>query len=216
MDNLMPRQAIQIHTTARNIPYLLHFTRAANLPTILQYGLYPIGRAQEIGLAPQINDLLRLDGHRDSTSVSIGFPNSQMLYKYRMADTTVDWIILILHPSILWAKTCAFCKHNAADGRMSCRPQHELMTPDSLIGMFEEIEGCLPRDEQKLKISDPTDVQAEVLVFDVIEPQYIVGLVYEKGIVRDAYAHLLGERKVYVHANNKGMFASRKYVRTWG
>lgn len=212
----MPRQAIQAHSNARSLPYLLHFTRASNLPTILQHGLYPIGRAHEVGLAPQINDLLRLDGHKDSNSVSIGFPNSQMLYKYRMAEPLVDWVILVLHPSILWVKDCAFCKHNAADGRISCCPVPELMTPESLLAMFEEIDGCLPRAEQRLKISDPTDVQAEVLVFDVIEPQYIVGVIYEKALVRDAHAHLLGDRKPYLHSNNKGMFASRKYARTWG
>ncbi|WP_434706803.1 DUF4433 domain-containing protein [Pseudomonas sp. D4-18] len=212
----MSRQAIQAHSTARGIPYLLHFTRASNLHTILQHGLYPIGRTHEVGLAPQINDQLRLDGHKDSNSVSIGFPNSQMLYKYRMAEPLVDWVILVLHPSILWVKDCAFCKHNAADGRISCCPLPELMTPESLLGMFEEIDGCLPRVEQRLKISDPTDVQAEVLVFDVIEPQYIAGVIYEKALVRDAHAHLLGDRKPYVHSNNKGMFANRKYARTWG
>ncbi|UZE17490.1 DUF4433 domain-containing protein [Pseudomonas sp. B21-054] len=212
----MLRQTIQAHSNARSLPYLLHFTRASNLPTILQYGLYPIGRAHEIGLAPQINDQLRLDGHKDSNSVSIGFPNSQMLYKYRMAEPLVDWVILVLHPSILWVKDCAFCKHNAADGRISCCPLPELMTPESLLGMFEEIDGCLPRADQRLKISDPTDVQAEVLVFDVIEPQYIIGVIYEKALVRDVYAHFLGDRKPYVHSNHKGMFASRKYARTWG
>ncbi|MEB0079402.1 DarT ssDNA thymidine ADP-ribosyltransferase family protein [Pseudomonas sp. CCI3.2] len=212
----MPRRAIQAHSNARGLPYLLHFTRASNLPTVLQHGLYPIGRAREVGLVPQINDQLRLDGHKDSNSVSIGFPNSQMLYKYRMAEPLVDWVILVLHPSILWVKDCAFCKHNAADGRISCCPLPELMTPESLLGMFEEIDGCLPRAEQRLKTSDPTDVQAEVLVFDVIEPQYIVGVIYEKALVRDAHAHLLSDRKPYVHSNNKGMFANRKYARTWG
>lgn len=212
----MPRQAIQAHSTARSIPYLLHFTRAANLPTILQHGLYPVSRTQEIGLAPQINDTLRLDGHRDSSSVSIGFPNSQMLYKYRMVDSAVDWVVLVLRPSILWTLDCAFCKHNAADARISNRPLQELMAPDALLGMFEDIEGCLSREEQKLKVSDPTDVQAEVLVFGVIEPQYIAGVIYEKNLVRDAHSHLLGDRKAYVHADNKGMFASRKYDRTWG
>ncbi|PAA36416.1 MULTISPECIES: DarT ssDNA thymidine ADP-ribosyltransferase family protein [Pseudomonas] len=212
----MPRQAIQAHSIARSIPYLLHFTRAANLPTILQHGLYPVGRAYEVGVVPQTNDQWRLDGHRDSSSVSIGFPNSQMLFKYRMADETADWVILVLRPNILWKQDCAFCKHNAADLRISNLPIQELMTPEALLGMFDEIEGYSPRAEQKLKVSDPTDVQAEVLVFGVIEPQQIAGVIYQKDVVRAAYAHLLGDRKAYVHPNNKGMFASRKYDRTWG
>ena len=41
--------------------------------------------------------------------------------------------------------------------------------------MFEEIDGLPARSEERLKSFDPTDVQAEVLVFDVIEPAYITG-----------------------------------------
>lgn len=212
----MPRRAIQAHAAAIQIPYLLHFTRVVNLPTIMAHGLYPIGRVHEIGAVPIINDQYRLDGHRNSTSISIGFPNCQMFYKYRMADTEVEWAILVLHPSILWVKNCAFCRHNAADGRISTLPLANLMTPRSFIGMYDEIEGMTTREEQKLKSYDPTDVQAEVLVFDVIEPQYVIGVIFEKPAVRDAYLPHLGERKNYIHANNKGMFANRKYARTWG
>gem|GEM_PF-3469020 len=82
--------------------------------------------------------------------------------------------------------------------------------------MYEEIEGLTKREEQKLKPYDPTDVQAEVLVFDVIEPQYVAGIIFEKSAVRDAYLPHPGERKTYIHADNKGMFANRKYARTWG
>jgi hypothetical protein len=212
----MPKQAIQDHATAVQIPYLLHFTRVTNLPSIMAHGLYPIGRVREIGATPAINDQYRLDGHRNSTSISIGFPNCQMLYKYRKADEAVDWAILMLHPSILWAKNCAFCRHNAADARISGQPLHHLMMPQAFMSMYEEMEGLLTRGEQKLKPYDPTDVQAEVLVFDVIEPQYIAGVIFEKANVRDAFLPHLGERKTYIHANNKGMFANRKYVRTWG
>lgn len=212
----MPRQAIQAHATALQVPYLLHFTRAANLPPIMAHGLYPIGRAHEIGANPHINDQYRWDGHRNGTSVSIGFPNCQMLYKYRMAEPAVDWAILVVHPSILWTKNCAFCRYNAADGRISNQPLPNLMTPQAFTGMYDEIEGITSREEQKLKTYDPTDVQAEVLVFDVIEPQYIAGVIFETAPVRDGYLPHLGNRKTYIHANNKGMFANRKYARTWG
>jgi hypothetical protein len=97
----MPRQAIQAHATTIKVPFLLHFTRAVNLPSIMAQGLYLIGRAGEIGATPQINDECRLDGYRDSRSESIGFPNCQMFYKLRMAEPQVDWAILGLDPSIL-------------------------------------------------------------------------------------------------------------------
>lgn len=211
----MPRQAIQAHATAVEVPYLLHFTRATNLPSIMAQGLYPIGRAHEIGAVPAINDQLRLDGHRNGTSVSIAFPNSQMFYKYRKDCEDTDWAVLVLDTAALWVKDCAFCRHNAADARISGLPLAVLKTPEAFVGMFDEIEGHTSREDQKLKRFDPTDVQAEILIFDVIEPQYILGVVFEKATVRDAYATHLGERKSYLHANNKGVFASRSYARKY-
>lgn len=212
----MSAQAIEAHATAVQVPYLLHFTRAVNLPLILAHGLYPISRVHEVGAAPQVNDQYRWDGHRDGTSLSIGFPNCQMLYKYRMAEPEVDWAILLIHPAALWMKRCAFCRHNAADGRISGQPLVNLMTPEAFVGMYAEIDGIASREEQKLKSFDPTDVQAEVLVFEVIEPQFLIGVIFEKATVRDVHLPHIGERKNYIHANNKGMFANRKYARNWG
>lgn len=211
----MPRQAIQTYVKAIEVPYLLHFTRAINLPSIMAYGLYPISRAHEIGANPQINDQYRWDGRRNSTSVSIAFPNSQMLWKYKKENEGVDWAILVMPPSILWTKDCAFCRHNAADGRISNQPLPSLMTSQALIGMFDVIDGVPSREEQKLKPFDPTDVQAEVLVFNVIEPQELIGVIFETAAARDTYIAYLSNRKTYLHANNKGMFASRGYARKY-
>lgn len=211
----MSQHIIESYAKEIGIPYLLHFTRAVNLPSIMKHGIYPVSRAHEVGAVPAINDNYRLDGHSDSTSLSIGFPNCQMLYKYRKLDATVDWVILVLHPSILWKKNCAFCCHNAADGRISSQPLTNLMTPQAFSGMYQELTDIPSREEQKLKTYDPSDVQAEVLVFDVIEPHYIASVVFEKAAARDAYAEYLGDRKMYLHANNKGMFASRGYSRKY-
>lgn len=211
----MPRQAIQTHAAAVQVPYLLHFTRAVNLPSIMAHGLYPVGRAHEIGASPHINDQYRWDGHRNSTSVSIAFPNCQMLWKYKKENEGVDWAILVMPSSILWTKNCAFCRHNAADGRISNQPLPNLMAPQAFVGMFDPVDGLPSREEQRLKSFDPTDVQAEVLVFDVIEPQQLVGVIFETTAARDVYTPHLGNRKTYLHANNKGMFASRGYVRKY-
>lgn len=212
----MIAQIIRSHAESVSIPYLLHFTRAVNLPSIMLHGIYPVGRVHEINVRPAINDQCRFDGHQDSTSVSIGFPNCQMLYKYRKADEGVEWSILVLHPSILWGKSCAFCLHNAADGRISSQSVANLMRPEAFIGMYGEVDGMPTRAEQNLKTYDPTDVQAEVLVFDVIEPQYILGVIFESKAVQEIYLDCIGNRRTYVHANNKGMFANRRYARTWG
>ncbi|MGA2276572.1 MAG: hypothetical protein ABSG00_03130 [Terracidiphilus sp.] len=53
--------------------------------------------------------------------------------------------------------------------------------------MYDKIEDIPSQKDQKLKAFGPTDVQAEVLIFDVIEPKYIGGVIFEKASVRDAY-----------------------------
>lgn len=210
----MSKQAIQAHATALQVPCLLHFTRLANLPSIMANGLYPVGRIHEIGVTPQINDQIRLDGHLDGTSLSIAFPNFKMLYKYRMENQDIEWVVLGIHPAVLWLKDCAYCRHNAADSRISQRLLPELKTIEAFTGMFEEIEGTPPRNEQKLKTFDPTDGQAEVLVFDVIEPSHVIGAVFENAATMAAHSALLGERQKLVNQVRKGYFASRSYVRT--
>lgn len=212
----MPRQAIRQFATELEIPYLLHFTRAVNLPSIMEHGIYPIARVDEIDAEPQINDQHRLDGRLNGTSISIAHPNCQMLYKYRMDDESVDWAVLVLRRSVLWQKECAFCRHNAADARISRQPLEALTTEAAFRGMFDEIDGLTSREEQKLKVYDPTDVQAEVMVFDVIEPDFIRGIVFNSKEAKDAYSHLLTEeQKAWLHAKSKGLFGTRSYSRLY-
>lgn len=212
----MANQAIRRLAAQFKVPFLLHFTRASNLPSIMQHGLLPIAEAERRGIEPEINDNLRLDGRLDGTSVSIGFPNCKMLYKYMTDDEAIHWSILVLEPSILWEKDCAFCKHNAADRRISGQPLPDLKTPAALASMFEEIDGYKSRSDQRLKSYDPTDEQAEVLVFDAIEPELIGMVTFDSEAAKKAYSGHLGDRKVVAYKKGKGLFANRKYARTWG
>ena len=209
----MPKNLVQEHAQALKIPFLIHFTRAENLPGIMRHGFYPRSRIDKIEVVPEINDELRLDRHLDAVSLSIAFPNYRMFYACRIQNPDVEWVVLAVDPSVLWLKDCAFCRHNAADTRISCQPLEQLKTPEAFIGMFDAIEGLPSREEQRLKSYDPTDEQAEVLAFDVIEPNHIGAAVFENTTTRDAYQALLGTRKICVHRARKGLFASRSYVR---
>lgn len=204
---------IQQLATQLKIPQLVHFTRAVNLPGIFAHGLYPIARVGEVGIVPIVNDHGRWDGHLDSTSVSIAHPNCQMFYKYRMENDGTDWAVLTLNPAILWSKRCAFCRYNAADGRVAGQCVEQLQTRQAFEEMFTLIENHKSREEQRLRAYDPTDVQAEVLVFDVIEPIYIGNVYFDSSTVRDKYAATLGDRKGLVVGKNKSLFATRSYVR---
>ena len=195
------------------VPFLIHFTRVENLPSIMQHGLYPVARACEVGIEPQRNDLHRLDGHLGATSLSIAFPNYRMFYKHRVENPGTEWVVLGIDPAVLWEKDCAFCRHNAADARISGQALQALKTAASFTSLFDEIDGMQTRAEQQLKSFDPTDGQAEILVFDVIEPALIGGAVFGTAAMRDHYGPLMGNRQIMVHGPKGGYFASRSYVR---
>ena len=212
----MSREKIQEIALARKVPFLVHFTRVENIPSIMQHGLLPISVARLRGLNPAINDTARLDGRLNGTSLSIAFPNGSMFYRLRKENPEVDWVILALSPSTLWSKDVLFCRHNAADVRVSRVESNVLRNPGSFDGMFEAIEGHESRDEQALKSFDPTDVQGEVLVMEPIEPEFIVGALFNTTTSKDAHAPHFGRRQLIVHGGRKGLFANRTYYRKFG
>jgi len=209
----MPRRAIQVYSTHLGIPKLVHFTKAENLPMILRYGLYPLSRLHEIGARPVVNDQLRLDGHPDSSSTSIAFPNCQMFYRYRQENLATEWVVMSFAPEVLWDKNVGFCKHNAADGRISAIPQATLQEPQSFYDMYSEIPGLQTRAQQRLRAYDPTDVQAEVLVFDIIEPRYIIAVDFNNLNTRNTYIGQLGGIPGRLFGTNAGCFGTRGFNR---
>ncbi|PPA02946.1 DUF4433 domain-containing protein [Pseudomonas sp. MWU12-2312b] len=208
-----PNQEIQQTAITLQIPSLVHFTRASNLESILKHGLCSITKASELGITPHINDSLRLDGHLDAISISIAFPNHKMFYSYRQKEPGEQWVVLIIDPYILGLNNCAFSQRNAADHRIRQLPLSALMTTNAFRGMFDVVSGIPSRQEQQLKTFDPTDPQAEVLVFQTIEPKYIGGVAFDSYKVQNAYSHLLGDRKWQVFKKNTGLFGTREFAR---
>ncbi|CNK92135.1 DarT ssDNA thymidine ADP-ribosyltransferase family protein [Yersinia enterocolitica] len=206
-------QQIREIVAQREIKQLVHFTRIENLESIMQHGIVPIADAAEKQIAPAVNDQARFDGRTNASCLSITFPNYLMFFKYRQENPDVNWIVLGVDPSVLWLKNCAFCRYNAADARISIQLLEALQTPASLSGMFDEIEGLAPRQEHRLRTSDTTDVQAEVLVFDVIEPQYIFAAAFNNQETMNNFEGLLGKRPAKLNHVGGGLFASRSYVR---
>lgn len=207
----MIQESIQQVVAERQISVLLHFTRSINLPSIMQNGILPRDRFADANITAEINDELRLDGRLDGISLSIGFPNSRMLWKLRQENPGANWVIIGIVRSILWELPCEFCKHNAADIRISSQPIESLQSPASLLEIYGDVEG-FDRNADKLKSFDTTDVQAEVLVFDRIPPEKFVGAVFQRSAIRDQYSALFGEKKVLVHGD-RGFFSDRGYHR---
>lgn len=166
----------------RSINNLIHFTRVKNLRSILKKGL--LGRNHLKTLPqediPEINDEKRLDGYPQAISLSISFPNYKMFYKYKEKSKThnVRWACLLIDAAVLWNLDCAFCQTNAASILMKKIPLNERKKVDAFLKMFDDF-NQIKREQLKIPQNYPTDPQAEVLVFEPIEPKYITSVHFD-------------------------------------
>lgn len=172
-------EALRHHVMERGINYLVHFTRVENLPNILQHGLLSRKEAQQMGLYPYVTDQYRYDNKPDTISLSIEHPNEKMFYcKRKQYGLEGDWVVLLLHPSILWEKRCAFYPHNAATAGWSAKDTALLEKVEAFEAMFY---ADAVRQAGQLAANQTTDVQAEVMVFERIEKRYLLGVAMNPG-----------------------------------
>ncbi len=203
------REAIQNYANEIAIPHLVHFTRCENIPGILSHGLMSIATCSKEGIAYVRNDEERFDRQPNGISLSIAFPNDRMFYKYRM-NSGVDWVVLLICPSVLWEKDCAFYRHNAADARVNREPLNKMKSLKAFRDMFVGDAG--PR-EAWLRRFDPTDPQAEILVFETVPRTCIEAAAFETGETHARYSHLMGGIETFYAGAGKGLFGPRSKAR---
>ena len=207
---LLNVQEIRAEAENRRIPHLVHFTRCENLHSILKHGLLSVSSCSKQGIGTVRNDIMRLDGKPECISLSVTFPNYRMFYKYRQAEPTADWAVLLLPVKILWEKDCIFLKNNAADARMRKVTRKQSGTALALREMFENSD----RPRQKwLRPYDPTDPQAEIMVFNAIEPNLIETVAFETKDVAEKWKGVLGEIDTINAGKGEGLFGSREKLR---
>lgn len=198
----------------KKIPFLVHFTNLKNLESIFKHGLVPRDQLHELDSETETNDDHRIDGHENSVSLSIAFPNCQMFYKV-WHNSDDQFCLLALDPELLLKHESAFCKYNAADGAIIHQDINTLKSPKALMGLFEELHGQRSREDQKLKSYDPTDVQAEILIFDTIPKSYIGAVVFPDKASSEKFKSTIGGCKSYVHNPNKGFYGTRTFAREY-
>ena len=177
----------------RDITSLFHFTRASNLPSIMENGLLPITDLNCRNIPFANNDLARYDGCKDAVCLSIGFPNYRMFFSLRNRDLNIDWVVLELDAKILLDFDCAFCYSNAAKSEISNTPLESRKTLEALKGLYVEQYGNICRNQLNLPDSYPTDPQAEVLVFGRIPVSYIKKVHFNDLFAEDEYKKFIPE-----------------------
>ncbi|MDF2065094.1 DarT ssDNA thymidine ADP-ribosyltransferase family protein [Bacillus sp. Cr_A10] len=197
----------------RGIKYLVHFTRIENVVSIFNNGLVPVDTLRQGGMSFSHNDDYRMDNCEDANCLSIQFPNYRMFFKYRNENPGVDWVVLGIKKEVLWEKDCAFCIENAASNNVTSTLLKKRKGVEAFNRLYNEYPGKPTRTDLGIKPNLPTHPQAEALVFDVIEPEYIWGVAFESLYQKKKYASLIPS---HIKSQVKGsLFSYRDDYEHW-
>ena len=105
----------------QNIRQLVHFTRIANLRSIIEYGILSRQEIEKRKIKVEFNDPQRLDAWPNTSSVSITEKNIYLFPKFveRSKTNEKDWFDILINPSILTEKECIFCDTNASNHKFN-------------------------------------------------------------------------------------------------
>lgn len=167
----------------RNISSLYHFTHLNNLQGIFSSGIMTRQQIENKGYPFHYNDELRLDGVRDSISLSVGHINNKMLYKYSRGLSDSDWVILKIKNELLSGPVepsfdfpqllnrAVFCRSNAASSSVKAVSLGERKKHAAFQTMFVGDNGEESGDR-------PYDIQAEILYLGNIAPGFISEVIF--------------------------------------
>ena len=198
----------------RGIDSCVHFTKVTNLPSILQFGILPKKTMDEEWIEYDENDSLRLDGYPCATSLSFTSPNYKMFYKYRMQNQKTRWVVIVIDSEMVISLDCAFCYTNAANSKIVGTPLDKLKTVQAFDAMFEEVDTQVSRQRMRLSDCEPTDPQAEILVFDEIPAKAINYIFFDDCYTMKQYMPIL-DRMQILYSCDKGPFFPRHDHSFW-
>lgn len=162
----------------RNINFLCHFTRIENLISILSNGLRSRFQLRRAGIEFCPTDLNRIDGHQNTVSLSVSFPNYRMFYSKRdffwksEGMISARWVVLLLEADLLWELDCVFCQQNAAHSSVRDVPLEKRRRPQEFESFFYDFEEVC-RLDLGIPRNYPTNPQAEVLAFGEVPMSYL-------------------------------------------
>jgi hypothetical protein len=203
---------IENEVKSREIEHLWHFTKVENLDSILKSGMMPRAMLEAQSANVAYNDEHRLDYQKTANCLSLGHPNYKMFYRLRRVNPNQGWVVLGIDPEVLWIKDCAFCDQNAATGSVASTPIAQRKGLQAFQKMFFPVAGKPDRGALGLPDDCPTNPQAEILVYGVIEPKYIVGAITQTKAIENELIEKYPEFEFLYH---RAHFSARKDYEHW-
>ena len=208
------RQNIKALCEERGINELMHFTKVADLPSILEFGLIPREELLKRELRDQetFDDKDRYDHCPNANCLTISHPNYKMFFP-KWNGKECEWVIIRLNSSILWELDCAFCQTNAASASVTSIDIETRKTFEQFQKMFENFQ-AVRRIELGLDQKYPTNPQAEVLVFENISPCYFLQIDFYSQNCLDQFQQKFNLNNSLFVAN-RNMYRPRHDYESW-
>jgi hypothetical protein len=196
----------------RGIEFVIHFTRIENLKSILDNGIKSRKKLEKYKMNSIFNDEYRIDGFENATCCSICHPNYKMFYSLRQSNPKQEWAVIGIKKDIIWKKDCAFCIENAASSNVTSIPIEQRKGKKAFKKLFDELTTSPTRKELKIPDSCPTNPQAEILVFEDIKPEDIVGVAFNNSTTAEEYKKLYKDFQFIYH---RAFFGPRLDYEFW-
>lgn len=190
----------------RKIQNLVHFTRFENLKSILERGFISRKILTEKNICFKPNDVGRWDCKDDATCFSIEFPNNFLLNTFKKKYPHTKWVIIILNINLInhYSKK-HFCNRNAggAASWVNSDNSKNWLAFESMFSEYIYSKSPLRSDQLYIKDYLPTDVQAEILIEDIINPKYIECLLFENIEDLEACKNMFIDENIFYKYNPK-------------
>lgn len=178
----------------RGIKYLIHFTPTINLFSILEnQELMSRAKLESLDIEQfdildyvQFTDDVRYDD-KNYINLSLSAPNTFLFSRFRKKtkdDFTINWCVLKLDPKHIYDEKSLFAVTNAASN--AAKRQFGITGDlEKFRMMFNEqlnintLNGVRSLNRNGVNPKYPTDIQAEILVRDVIPSESIIEVCFE-------------------------------------
>lgn len=209
-DNMYDFRKLLEITERRNITCFTHFTRIDNLNSILDNGILSVYDLNHGNFEYCSSDKERMDNHLEEISVSVSYPNGQMLYS-KISNLGGDWVVMELDPYFVLKRKCNFFKTNAASNFVKeIRQQRE----NNLSTYFEEMfaeKNDGEKTQKDLPENFATDEQAEIMVYRHIPVYAIKAVHFQNENSIDEFSDKLKDLGIKYDSSDY-FFHARKYV----
>jgi hypothetical protein len=172
LEESIESEGIESILEKRKISSLFHFSKIENLEGISSSGIIPRSQLKESDF--RYTDINRSDGFLNANCISVSFPQYRMFFIKRVQAPEQNWVIFEVSPEALLKKDSAFFERNAASRSVKKTIIDNRKTATAFEKMFDEISQLPSRTSRGIPDNYPTDPQAEILVFDSIEKDYII------------------------------------------